>query len=47
MSVNDIVTCGAKPLAFFDYYGCGRLDVDLAETVSFIILLFHLHLLLL
>ncbi|CAA7027781.1 unnamed protein product [Microthlaspi erraticum] len=33
MSVNDIVTCGAKPLAFLDYYGCGHLDVDLAETV--------------
>ncbi|CAH2065045.1 unnamed protein product [Thlaspi arvense] len=31
MSVNDIVTCGAKPLGFLDYYGTSDLDVDLAE----------------
>ncbi|CAH2065039.1 unnamed protein product, partial [Thlaspi arvense] len=33
MSVNDIVTCGAKPLGFLDYYGTSDLDVDLAEKV--------------
>ncbi|XP_010431355.1 PREDICTED: phosphoribosylformylglycinamidine cyclo-ligase, chloroplastic-like [Camelina sativa] len=33
MSVNDIVTCGATPLGFVDYFGCSRLDVDLAEKV--------------
>ncbi|KAL1225314.1 Phosphoribosylformylglycinamidine cyclo-ligase [Cardamine amara subsp. amara] len=33
MSVNDIVTCGAKPLGFLDYYGTSHLDVDLAEKV--------------
>ncbi|XP_062025507.1 phosphoribosylformylglycinamidine cyclo-ligase, chloroplastic/mitochondrial-like [Rosa rugosa] len=33
MSVNDIVTSGAKPLFFIDYYGTSRLDVDLAEKV--------------
>lgn len=34
MSVNDIVTCGATPVGFVDYFGCSRLDVDLAEKVS-------------
>ncbi|KFK34051.1 hypothetical protein AALP_AA5G095800 [Arabis alpina] len=33
MSVNDIVTCGAKPEGFLDYFGCSHLDVDLAEKV--------------
>ncbi|KAF5185433.1 Pentatricopeptide repeat-containing protein [Thalictrum thalictroides] len=33
MSVNDIVTSGAKPLFFLDYYATSHLDVDLAEKV--------------
>ncbi|KAM0951177.1 putative phosphoribosylformylglycinamidine cyclo-ligase [Dioscorea sansibarensis] len=33
MSVNDIVTSGAKPLFFLDYFATGHLDVNLAEKV--------------
>lgn len=33
MCVNDIITCGAEPIAFLDYYGTSKLDVDVAEKV--------------
>jgi phosphoribosylformylglycinamidine cyclo-ligase len=33
MSVNDIITTGARPLFFLDYFGCGKLDVAIAEQV--------------
>ena len=35
MSVNDIITSGAKPLFFLDYFATGKLDVDQAEAVRF------------
>jgi len=37
MSVNDIVTSGAEPMFFLDYYSTSKLDVDLAEKVLSII----------
>ena len=33
MGVNDIVTQGAAPLFFLDYFVCGKLDVKIAEAV--------------
>jgi phosphoribosylformylglycinamidine cyclo-ligase len=33
MCVNDIITTGARPLFFLDYFGTGKLHVDIAATV--------------
>ena len=33
MCVNDVVTVGARPLFFLDYFATGKLDVDQAEAV--------------
>jgi len=33
MCVNDVITCGARPLFFLDYFGTGKLQVDVGEAV--------------
>src|SRR5258705_8615151 len=33
MSVNDVLTCGAEPLFFLDYFATSKLDVAKAEQV--------------
>lgn len=33
MSVNDLVTCGAKPLMFLDYFATSKLDLDQGKQI--------------
>ena len=33
MNVNDLICTGARPLFFLDYFACGKLNVDQAESV--------------
>jgi phosphoribosylformylglycinamidine cyclo-ligase len=33
MCVNDVITCGARPLFFLDYFATSKLDVGVAESV--------------
>ncbi|MBI3507662.1 MAG: phosphoribosylformylglycinamidine cyclo-ligase [Proteobacteria bacterium] len=33
MNVNDLITCGAKPLFFLDYYATGKLDLEKSKRV--------------
>ena len=33
MSVNDLITCGGKPLIFLDYYATGKLDLKRSKKI--------------
>jgi len=33
MCINDVITCGARPLFFLDYFATSHLDVDVAARV--------------
>lgn len=33
MVVNDIITCGARPLVFLDYYGTAKLDTRVSQRI--------------
>ena len=33
MNVNDLITCGARPLFFLDYIACGKLDTEILSQV--------------
>ncbi len=33
MCVNDLITCGAKPIFFLDYYAMGKLDLKASEGI--------------
>ncbi len=33
MNVNDIITCGAKPLFFLDYIACGKVEFNVLKQI--------------
>ena len=33
MCVNDVITCGARPLLFLDYIACGKLNPEVIEDI--------------
>lgn len=33
MNVNDIITCGAKPVFFLDYIACGKINLNMLKEI--------------